>query len=79
VTSALDPELTGEVLATMERLAQLGMTMLLVTHEMAFAARVASRTVFMHQGRIWESGPSKRLFAAPETPELQQFLGSGLK
>jgi len=79
VTSALDPELTGEVLATMERLAQQGMTMLLVTHEMAFAARVATRTVFMHEGRIWESGPSARLFGAPETLELRQFLGSGLK
>ena len=79
VTSALDPELTGEVLATMERLAQQGMTMLLVTHEMAFAARVATRTVFMHEGRIWESGPSARLFGAPETAELRQFLGTGLK
>jgi polar amino acid transport system ATP-binding protein len=79
VTSALDPELTGEVLQTMERLAQHGMTMLLVTHEMAFARRVATTTVFMHQGRIWEQGPSERIFGAPETPELRQFLGGGLK
>jgi polar amino acid transport system ATP-binding protein len=79
VTSALDPELTGEVLATMERLAQHGMTMLLVTHEMGFAARVATTTVFMHEGRIWEAGPSSQLFGAPQTPELKQFLGTGLK
>jgi polar amino acid transport system ATP-binding protein len=79
VTSALDPELTGEVLATMERLAAHGMTMLLVTHEMAFAERVATTTVFMHQGKVWEAGPSAKLFGAPETAELKQFLGGGLK
>ena len=79
VTSALDPELTGEVLATMERLAAHGMTMLLVTHEMAFAERVATTTVFMHQGKVWEMGPSAKLFGAPETAELRQFLGGGLK
>ena len=59
VTSALDPELTGEVLLVMEKLAKDGMTMLLVTHEMNFARTVADTTVFMHQGKIWESGPSK--------------------
>jgi polar amino acid transport system ATP-binding protein len=74
VTSALDPELTGEVLIVMEKLAKAGMTMLLVTHEMSFARNVASTTVFMHQGKIWESGPSKELFAAPQTPELQNFV-----
>jgi polar amino acid transport system ATP-binding protein len=79
VTSALDPELTGEVLATMERLARHGMTMLLVTHEMAFARRVATRTVFMHEGVVREAGPSEPLFAAPQTAELRQFLGTGLK
>ena len=79
VTSALDPELTGEVLQTMERLAAHGMTMLLVTHEMAFAERVATTTVFMHQGKVWEMGPSAKLFGAPETAELRQFLGGGLK
>ncbi|SDC29343.1 amino acid ABC transporter ATP-binding protein [Belnapia rosea] len=79
VTSALDPELTGEVLQTMERLAQHGMTMLLVTHEMAFARRVATQTIFMHQGKVWEVGPSERIFGAPQTPELRQFLGTGLK
>ena len=78
VTSALDPELTGEVLIVMENLAKAGMTMLLVTHEMNFARNVADVTVFMHQGRIWESGPSAELFSAPKTPELQSFLGAGV-
>ena len=74
VTSALDPELTEEVLRVMEQLARDGMTMLLVTHEMAFARRVATKTVFMHQGTIWEQGPSEELFAEPQTPELRQFI-----
>jgi polar amino acid transport system ATP-binding protein len=74
VTSALDPELTQEVLTVMETLARQGMTMVLVTHEMGFAKRVADLTVFMHQGRIWESGPSAALFAEPKTAELRQFL-----
>ena len=78
VTSALDPELTGEVLVVMEKLAEGGMTMLLVTHEMNFARNVADVTVFMHQGKIWESGPSETLFAQPKTPELQAFLRSSL-
>jgi polar amino acid transport system ATP-binding protein len=78
VTSALDPELTGEVLLVMEKLAKGGMTMLLVTHEMNFARTVADVTVFMHQGTIWESGGSKELFANPRTPELQAFLRSSL-
>jgi len=77
VTSALDPELTGEVLLVMEKLAKGGMTMLLVTHEMNFARNVASTTVFMHQGKIWESGPSQQLFAAPTTPELRNFVKAG--
>ena len=79
VTSALDPELTGEVLIVMENLAKEGMTMLLVTHEMGFAKSVADVTVFMHQGKVWESGPSERLFAAPGTPELRQFISGSLK
>ena len=79
VTSALDPELTGEVLLVMEKLAREGMTMLLVTHEMNFARSVADTTVFMHQGRIWESGPSEELFAMPQTAELQGFVRSSLK
>lgn len=79
VTSALDPELTEEVLLVMEQLAREGMTMILVTHEMAFARRVAHSTVFMHQGKIWEKGISEELFANPKTPELQNFLKSSLK
>lgn len=77
VTSALDPELTGEVLKVMADLAADGMTMLLVTHEMEFARKVASRTVFVHRGRIHEDGPSAELFASPSTPELRSFLGGG--
>lgn len=77
VTSALDPELTGEVLLVMEKLAQGGMTMILVTHEMNFARNVANTTVFMHQGKIWEQGPSKELFANPQTPELRGFVSAG--
>lgn len=79
VTSALDPELTGEVLIVMENLAREGMTMLLVTHEMGFAKSVADVTVFMHQGTVWEAGPSAEMFAAPRTPELRQFIGGSLK
>jgi polar amino acid transport system ATP-binding protein len=79
VTSALDPELTGEVLKTIEQLADAGMTMMLVTHEMGFARQVADRTVFMHQGRIWEQGLSAQLFTSPQTPELQNFVISSLK
>lgn len=78
VTSALDPELTGEVLIVMENLAKGGMTMLLVTHEMNFARNVADITVFMHQGKIWESGPSAELFAAPVSAELKGFLSAGV-
>jgi len=79
VTSALDPELTEEVLNVMEQLARDGMTMILVTHEMAFARRVATRTIFMHQGKIWEEGPSKQLFSDPKTPELRQFVKADVK
>jgi polar amino acid transport system ATP-binding protein len=79
VTSALDPELTEEVLRVMEGLAKAGMTMMLVTHEMGFARKVAHVTVFMHKGKVWESGPSEQMFANPQTPELRQFLASGLK
>ncbi len=77
VTSALDPELTGEVLKVMETLASEGMTMVLVTHEMAFARGVADKIIFMHEGQIREEGDASML-AAPKTPELRQFLGSGL-
>lgn len=78
VTSALDPELTGEVLLVMEKLAEGGMTMLLVTHEMEFARHVADVTVFMHQGKVWERGPSEELFTHPQTRELQTFIGAGV-
>jgi polar amino acid transport system ATP-binding protein len=78
VTSALDPELTVEVLKVMEDLADRGMTMVLVTHEMAFARRVADQVVFMHKGKAWEAGPTARLFASPATVEFAQFIGTGL-
>ena len=74
VTSALDPELTLEVLAVMERLAKNGMTMLLVTHEMAFARRIANQVIFMHQGKVWEAGPPVDIFRKPQTSELRQFI-----
>ena len=79
VTSALDPELTGEVLLTIAELAKAGMTMVLVTHEMGFARRVASRTIFMHEGKVREEGPSEELFANPKTPELTNFIAPNLK
>ncbi|MDR5826991.1 amino acid ABC transporter ATP-binding protein [Caballeronia sp. LP006] len=77
VTSALDPELTGEVLRVMERLASDGMTMLIVTHEMAFARSVAQKVVFMNDGVVWEAG-SGAMLEAPRTAELQVFVGNGL-
>ncbi|MEK8049681.1 amino acid ABC transporter ATP-binding protein [Ideonella sp. DXS22W] len=76
ITSALDPELVGEVLRVVEQLAAEGMTLLMVTHEMAFARKVADRVVFMHAGRIHEMGPPEALFGAPQTPELRQFLSA---
>jgi polar amino acid transport system ATP-binding protein len=78
VTSALDPELTVEVLKVMEDLADRGMTMVLVTHEMAFARRVADQVVFMHKGKAWEAGPTAQLFGSPKTSEFAQFIGTGL-
>jgi polar amino acid transport system ATP-binding protein len=76
ITSALDPELVGEVLRVVESLADEGMTLLMVTHEMNFARKVADRVVFMHAGRIHESGPPDQLFGSPQTPELKQFLSA---
>ncbi|SFI78847.1 polar amino acid transport system ATP-binding protein [Bosea sp. OK403] len=76
VTSALDPELVGEVLKVMEDMARQGMTMVLVTHEMGFARNVANKIVFMHQGKVWEEGPPEKLFADPRTPELRSFINS---
>lgn len=78
VTSALDPELTGEVLKVMEDLAEQGMTMVLVTHEMAFARKVADVLIFMHQGKVWEMGPPDELFDNPKTPEFKKFISSNL-
>ena len=76
ITSALDPELVGEVLRVVETLAEEGMTLLMVTHEMNFARKVADRVVFMHAGRIHEMGPPNELFANPQTAELRQFLSA---
>ncbi|OSN05617.1 amino acid ABC transporter ATP-binding protein [Lonsdalea iberica] len=76
ITSALDPELVGEVLKVLEQLAAEGMTLILVTHEMNFAREVGDRVVFMHQGTVWEQGEGCRLFAQPQTPELKQFIAS---
>lgn len=76
ITSALDPELVGEVLGVVESLAQEGMTLLMVTHEMNFARKVSDRVIFMHQGLVHEQGAPADLFANPKTPELQQFLSS---
>ncbi|HUN48629.1 MAG TPA: amino acid ABC transporter ATP-binding protein [Stellaceae bacterium] len=73
-TSALDPELIGEVLEVMRGLAQDGMTMLVVTHEMGFAAEVADRIVFMDGGRILEESPPEIFFRAPRNPRAAQFL-----
>jgi polar amino acid transport system ATP-binding protein len=76
ITSALDPELVGEVLKVVEGLAEEGMTLLMVTHEMNFARKVSDRVVFMHAGRIHEIGPPAQIFNSPRTPELQQFLAT---
>jgi len=78
ITSALDPELVGEVLKVLEDMARDGMTMMLVTHEMGFARRVANRVVFMHHGKIWEQGPAAETLGQPRTPELETFLGAVL-
>jgi polar amino acid transport system ATP-binding protein len=75
ITSALDPELVNEVLAVVRGLAEEGMTLVMVTHEMRFAREVCDRVVFMHQGKVHEIGPPEEIFANPKTPELQQFLG----
>jgi len=76
ITSALDPELVGEVLRVVESLAEEGMTLLMVTHEMSFARKVSDGVIFMHQGRVHEMGPPAEIFGNPQTPELKQFLSS---
>ena len=73
-TSALDPEMIGEVLDVMKDLAESGMTMIVVTHEMRFAREVSSRTIFLDGGHIEEDKPSHELFAHPESPRLVSFL-----
>ena len=73
-TSALDPEMVGEVLGVMQRLAQEGMTMLVVTHEMAFARDVSNHVVYMNQGVICEEGAPKDLFGAPQKQQTKDFL-----
>jgi polar amino acid transport system ATP-binding protein len=74
ITSALDPELVGEVLAVVEDLARDGMTLIMVTHEMRFARKVSDKVVFMHQGRVWESGAPEAIFEKPSSVELQRFI-----
>ena len=73
-TSALDPEMVGEVLSVMQTLAQEGMTMLVVTHEMAFARDVSSRVVYMNQGVICEQGAPQQIFGDPQRQETRDFL-----
>lgn len=73
-TSALDPEMVGEVLGVMEDLAKQGMTMVVVTHEMGFARKVADKVLFMDGGYIVEEAPPEELFTNPKDPRLQQFL-----
>ncbi len=73
-TSALDPETVGEVLAAMGELARAGMTMIVVTHEMAFAREVSTRTVFMDEGRVVVQGPTEDVLSRPENPRLREFL-----
>ena len=77
-TSALDPEMVGEVLDVMKELAQSGMTMVVVTHEMGFAREVASRVLFMDQGVIMEENRPDALFENPQSPRLQSFLSKVL-
>lgn len=77
-TSALDPEMVGEVLAVMKELANEGMTMVVVTHEMAFAREVATRVLFMDDGQIVEEAPPEEFFNHPKSPRLQDFLAKVL-
>ena len=78
-TSALDPEMVGEVLAVMQTLAEEGMTMVVVTHEMGFAREVANHLIFLHQGRIEEQGRPAEVLANPKSERLAQFLSGSLK
>jgi polar amino acid transport system ATP-binding protein len=78
VTSALDPELVGEVLEVMIRLAGDGMTMMVVTHEMGFAREVGTRMLFLDEGRVEEQGEPKDMFLRPQSDRLRQFLAKVL-
>jgi polar amino acid transport system ATP-binding protein len=78
-TSALDPEMTAEVLGTIEQLRQEGTDLILVTHEMGFARVAADRVAFLSQGRVLESGETKSVFDSPKTEECKRFLGTVLK
>ena len=73
-TSALDPEMVGEVLDLIKQVADEGMTMVIVTHEMGFAKEVASRIMFMDSGKIAEDGPPEKIFNNPESDRLKEFL-----
>ena len=77
-TSALDPEMVGEVLDVMKELAQEGMTMVVVTHEMGFAREVGNRVLFMDDGKVLEQGSPAQLFGNPQNPRLQDFLSKVL-
>ena len=77
-TSALDPEMVGEVLDLMKSLANEGMTMIIVTHEMGFAREVANKVIFMDDGQILESAPPKEFFESPENSRLKEFLSKVL-
>ena len=77
-TSALDPEMVGEVLALMKQLADEGMTMVIVTHEMGFAREVATRVVFIDQGVIAEENAPQEFFENPQNPRLKEFLSKVL-
>ena len=74
ITSALDPELVGEVLDVVREMKRSGMTMLLATHEMGFAREISDRVCFLHQGRILEEGPPEQIFSAPREERTRQFL-----
>jgi len=77
-TSALDPEMVGEVLDVMKELAQEGMTMVVVTHEMGFAREVGNRVLFMADGKLLEQGSPRDIFEHPKHPRLQDFLNKVL-
>jgi len=78
-TSALDPQMVGEVLAVMRKLAGEGLTMVIVTHEMAFARDVSNRVVYMQDGVIWEEGPPQQIFNDPQRQETKDFLARFIK